>query len=123
MIEWWTSREKRGQATLYNSNITLNKIASVPFEFAYRVQVGMDENKNIIIEPISKERVERGDMDEYNLLEIKIKSSYSRICSTGLMSFISKAIGVSLGKDPIRYETEWKEEDNHLIIFSGKENE
>lgn len=123
MIEWWTSKEKRGQATLYSSNITLNKIASVPFEFAYRVQVGMDENKNIVIEPIVKERVERGDMDEYNLLEIKIKPSYSRICSTDLMSFISKAIGVSLGKDPVKYETEWEEENNHLVILSGKEKE
>lgn len=123
MIEWWSAKEKRGQATLYTSNITLNKVASVPFEFAFRVQVGLDENKNIIIEPLAKERVERGDLDEYNLLEIKIKPSYSRICSTGLMSFIANSLGIVLSNEPLRFETEWDEPNNHLIVFtSRKEN-
>lgn len=123
MIEWWSAKDKRGQATLYTSNITLNKVASVPFEFAFRVQVGLDENKNVIIEPLAKERVERGDLDEYNLLEIKIKPSYSRICSTGLMSFIANSLGIVLSNEPLRFETEWDEPNNHLIIFTkGKEN-
>ena len=123
MIEWWSAKDKRGQATLYTSNITLNKVASVPFEFAFRVQVGLDENKNIVIEPLAKERVERGDLDEYNLLEIKIKPSYSRICSTGLMSFIANSLGIVLSNEPVRFETEWDEPNNHLIIFTkGKEN-
>lgn len=123
MIEWWSAKEKRGQATLYTSNITLNKVASVPFEFAFRVQVGLDENKNIVIEPLAKERVERGDLDEYNLLEIKIKPSYSRICSTSLMSFIANSLGIVLSNEPVRFETVWEEENNHLVILTErKEN-
>ncbi len=120
MISWWTAKEKTGQATLYNSNITLNKVASVPFEFANRVQVGLDENQNIVIEPISKDRVERGDLDEYNLLEIKTKPSYSRICSTDLMNFISKSLKLALSTEPIRFETVWEEENNHLIVLVNK---
>lgn len=116
MISWWTAKEKNGQATLYNSNITLNKVASVPFEFANRVQVGLDENNNIVIEPLSKERVERGDFDEYNLLEIKIKPSYSRICSTELMNFLSDKLKLALSTEPLRFETIWEEENNHLVI-------
>ena len=116
MISWWTAKEKNGQATLYNSNITLNKVASVPFEFANRVQVGLDENNNIVIEPLSKERVERGDLDEYNLLEIKIKPSYSRICSTDLMNFLGEKLKLALSTEPLRFETIWDEENNHLII-------
>ena len=123
MIEWWSAKEKRGQATLYTSNITLNKVASVPFEFAFRVQVGLDENKNIVIEPLAKERVERGDLDEYNLLEIKIKPSYSRVCSTGLMSFIANSLGIVLSNEPVRFETVWEEENNHLVVLTNrKEN-
>ena len=73
MISWWTAKEKNGQATLYNSNITLNKVASVPFEFANRVQVGLDENNNIVIEPLSKERVERGTLT--NTISLRSKSN------------------------------------------------
>ena len=120
MISWWTAKEKNGQATLYNSNITLNKVASVPFEFANRVQVGLDENNNIVIEPLSKERVERGDFDEYNLLEIKIKPSYSRICSTDLMNFIGEKLKLALSTEPLRFETVWEEENNHLVILIKK---
>lgn len=122
MIEWWSAKDKRGQATLYTSNITLNKVASVPFEFAFRVQVGLDENKNVIIEPLAKDRVERGDLDEYNLLEIKIKPSYSRICSTGLMNFIANSLGIVLSNEPVRFETEWDEANNHLIVFTGRKD-
>ena len=120
MISWWTAKEKNGSATLYNSNITLNKVASVPFEFANRVQVGLDENMNIIIEPISKDRVERGDLNEYNLLEIKTKPSYSRICSTDLINFISTSLKLALSTEPLRFETVWEEENNHLVILVNK---
>ena len=123
MISWWTAKEKTGQATLYNSNITLNKVASVPFEFANRVQVGLDDNQNIVIEPISKDRVERGDPDEYNLLEIKTKPSYSRICSTDLMNFISTSLKLALSTEPLRFETVWEEENNHLVILVNKKGE
>ena len=120
MISWWTAKEKNGSATLYSSNITLNKVASVPFEFANRVQVGLDDNNNIVIEPLSKERVERGDLDEYNLLEIKTKPSYSRICSTDLMNFIQEKLKIALSTEPVRFDTVWEEENNHLVILINK---
>jgi hypothetical protein len=115
-ILWFDSKEREGVASLYDNNITLNVEASVPFEYAYRVKVGVDEKKNIVISPLSKERVLRGDLDEYSLLEIAYKKSYSRICSTSLMKRIAEKTGLPLSKEALRFATSWDEEANLLTI-------
>ena len=119
-ITWFSAKERLGQASFYDSNITLNIIASVPFDVAYRVQVGIDDDKNIIIEPISKDRVVRGDLDEYSLLTIQMKKSYSRINSTSLMKNIASSLGIELSKTPIKFDTKWDDDNNQLIILTGK---
>ena len=78
-ITWFSLKEKTGTASFYATNITLNTIASVPFEYAYRVQVGMDEKGNIVIQPLSKDRVIRGDLDEYAIQTIAVKKTYSHM--------------------------------------------
>jgi hypothetical protein len=120
-ITWFDSKEREGVASLYDNNITLNVEASVPFEYAYRVKVGVDEKKNIVIAPLSKERVLRGDLDEYSLLEIAYKRSYSRICSTSLMKRIAAETGLTLSKEAKRFATSWDEDDNLLTIHLDKE--
>ena len=119
-IQWFSTKEKSGTASFYKTNITLNTVASVPFEYAYRVQVGIDSNKNIVIEPLSKERVIRGDLDEYAIQKIAIKKTYSRIASTSLMKSISESINVELSDTPIKYETVWDEKENILTILINK---
>ena len=119
-ITWFSAKERLGQASFYDSNITLNIIASVSFDVAYRVQVGIDDDKNIIIEPISKDRVVRGDLDEYSLLTIQMKKSYSRINSTSLMKNIASSLGIELSKTPIKFDTKWDDDNNQLIILTGK---
>ena len=120
-IKWLTTQEKNGVASLYNTNITLNKIASVPFEYAYRCQVGVTDENNIVIEPLSKERVLKGDLDEYAVLKISINQTYSRISSTTLMSKISEFIGKELTDKPLKFETIWNEKENILTILTNKE--
>lgn len=120
-IQWFSTKEKNGTASFYKTNITLNTIATVPFEYAYRVQVGMDEKNNIVIQPLSKERVQRGDLDEYAIQEISVKSTYSRISSTVLMKKIGSALNMELSSKPIKFETSWDEVANILTIHTGKE--
>ena len=122
-IKWFSAKEKVGTASFYTTNITLNTIASVPFQYAYRVQVGIDDDNNIVIEPLSKERVIRGDLDEYAIQKISIRNTYSRISSTSLMSRISEAIGVEFSDSPIKYETKWDEKENILTILINKGGE
>ena len=119
-IQWLSSKEKIGTASLYKTNITLNTIASVPFEFAYRVQVGIDENRNVVIRPLNKDIVQSGDLDEYTIQQIAVKKTYSRISSTILMNKISEILKITLNDKPNKFETSWNEEDNLLTIHIGK---
>ena len=119
-IKWFSSKEKIGSASFYNTNITLNTIASVPFEYAYRVQVGVDEKNNVVIQPLPKDKVMRGDLDEYTIYQIAIKKTYSRISSTSLMKKIAEALGIELSNEPTKFETYWNEDENVLIIKTEK---
>ena len=117
MIKWFNVKAKNGVATLYSNNITLNTTAMYPFEDAHKVQVGMDDNGKIVIQPLSKSVVESGDLDESCLLKLERHKSFARISSTSLMKQIGEAIGVSLSKVPVQYETSWDPEGNVLTIL------
>jgi hypothetical protein len=118
-IHWFDAKERAGQASLTDSYITLNSIASVPFAYAYKVQVGVSEEGNVVISPLSKERVMRGDLDEYTLQNISLKASYSRVCSRELMRQIAEETGLRLDKVAQSYETSWDETKNLLTIKIG----
>ena len=120
-ITWLNAKEREGVASFYSTNITLNTVASVPFQYAYRVQVGIDDQDNVVIQPLSKDRVERGDLDEYAIQKIAIKKSYSRISSTDIMKRIAQTLNITLDETPRRFKTKWDDKENILHIYTGKE--
>jgi hypothetical protein len=120
-ITWLNAKEREGVASFYSTNITLDTVASVPFEYAYRVQVGIDDQDNVVIQPLSKDRVERGDLDEYAIQKIAIKKSYSRISSTDIMKRIAQTLNITLDETPRRFKTKWDDKENILHIYTGKE--
>ena len=117
MIKWFNVKAKNGVASLYSNNITLNTTAMYPFEDAYKVQVGLDDNNNIVIQPLIKSVVESGDLDESCLLKLERNKSFARISSTTLMKQFGEVIGETLSKTPIQYETSWVSEANVLTIL------
>ena len=117
MIKWFNVKAKNGVATLYSNNITLNTTAMYPFEDAHRVQVGLDDNGNIVIQPLTKAVVESGDLDESCLLKLERHKSFARISSTSLMKQIGEVLNISLSKSPVQYETSWDPEANVLTIL------
>jgi len=119
-ITWFDAKEREGQASLTLSYITLNALASVPFQFANKVQVGVDEAGNVVVRPLSKERALRGDLDEHQIQDIALKKSYSRICGRELMRSIAKAAQLELNEQAKSYPTEWNENENLLLIKTGK---
>lgn len=116
MIKWFDAKEKIGSASLYSSNITLNTVAMYPLDYAFRVLVGISEDGNIIIKPVSKNDVESGQLDESRLLKLEIHKSFARISSSLLMRQISEEFHLELGKVPLRYSTNWDNNDNVLVI-------
>ena len=118
-ITWLNVRGKEGTASFYRTNITLNTVAATSFEYAYRVQIGLDENRNIIIKPISKDRVLRGELDEYGLLKVAVKKTYARISCTEIMTQLGEALGLDYSEEPLKFMTFWDDKENVLIIYTG----
>ena len=117
MIKWLNVKAKNGVASLYNNSITLNTTAMYPFESAYMIQVGIDDNSDIVIQPLTKAVVESGALDESCLLKIERHKSFARISSVALMKQIGEVLYITLSKNPIQYETSWDSEENILTIL------
>ncbi len=117
MIKWFNVKAKNGVASLYSNSITLNTTAMYPFEIAHRVQVGLTEEGNIVIQPLTKAVIETGNLDESCLLKIERHKSFARISSVTLMKQIGEALNITLSSTPIQYETAWDSEENILTIL------
>ena len=123
MIKWFNVKAKNGVASLYSNNITLNTTAMYPFDEAYRVQVGLSDKGEIVIQPLTKAVVETGNLDESCLLKLERHKSFARISSTLLMKQIAEVLHITLSKTPVQYETSWDPEANVLTILTkGEQN-
>lgn len=116
MIKWFDVKEKNGTASLYSNNITLNTVAMYPLDYAFRILVGIQDDTNIIIKPVSKNEVENGELDESRLLKLERRKSFARISSSLLMRQISEELKITLSKVPVRFETYWDNSENVLVI-------
>ena len=116
MIKWFNVKDRHGVASLYSNNITLNTAAMAPLDFAYRVQVGLDDNQNIIIKPLTRDVVESGALDECCLLKIEFHKSFARISSASLLKQISETLNLALTKSPTQFMTSWDSVENILVI-------
>ena len=117
MIKWFNVKAKNGVASLYSNSITLNTTAMYPFEIAHKVQVGMSDEGNIVIQPLTKAFIETGNLDESCLLKIERHKSFARISSVTLMKQIGEALNIALSNSPVQYETTWDSEENILTIL------
>ena len=122
MITWLSTKDEIGSASLYASNITLNTVAMNKFLSAYRVMVGIDDDSNIILAPLDKDRVLRGDLKEEQLQKISSKKTYSRISSSSLMRQIGSRLNIAFSSTPIKCETRWDDNNNVLILKIKEEN-
>lgn len=116
MIKWFNVKDRNGVASLYPNYITLNTAAMAPLDFAYKVQVGIDDDDNIIIKPLTREVVESGVLDECCLLKIEFHKSFARISSALLLKQISETLNLTLSKTPLQFITNWDSVENILII-------
>lgn len=116
MIKWFNVKDRNGVASFYSNNITLNTTAMSPLDFAYKVEVGLDEQNNLIIKPLSRDVVESGVLDECCLLNLEFHKSFARISSASLLKQIGETLNLKFSKNPIRFVTKWDSVENILII-------
>ena len=115
---WASKKSLDDLATLYGSNITLNKSASTYFENAYVVLIGLDPtNQEIAIKPLTKEDTTLGYVPEDQWHNITVKSSYSRICNKTFMKEVSDLMHLSFENNlSYKFKASWNKKENALII-------
>jgi hypothetical protein len=115
---WASKKPKDGVATLYESNITLNKAASTHFERAYSVLLGYDEdNGKIAVKPISKEDIDLGTIPEEKRHKITVRPSYARVSNKKFMKEVSDKANLNLSNNrSYKFKAFWSRVDSALII-------
>ena len=125
MIKWFDmeNKNKNCVATIYDSNITLNKHACDFISNAYTVMLGIDyEDKLLFIKPLNKDIATRGDIPESSQYNITIRSSYGRISNVDFIKEVKGILGVdSLKTSPKKFNVEYVENYNTLKIDLSKE--
>lgn len=115
-ITWFNERPKDCIVTLAINNITLNKPATVYFETAYSVMLGMDkEEKLIFIKPLTKARALRHDIADNLKYRITVRSSYSRVANKAFLKEISAFFNIDIESTSRKYKAIWDSEQQVLI--------
>lgn len=124
---WANKKPTDGVATLYETNITLNKVASAHFETAHKklILLGLDlQGKRIAIKPLSKEDLELGIIPEEKRHRITLKPSYARVSNKKFMKEVSDAMDFNFENNNSRkFNAKWSKEDSALIIDLNNEED
>lgn len=117
-LVWFNDNLKDIFATLTNTQITLNKYGATYLESANKVLLGYDaENSKIVIKPLSKDEVIRGDIPESSLYNISISASYARVTNKAFLSTVIDLFNLDLPKEGFKYKTVWNEKHKVLEIL------
>ncbi len=115
---WASKKPKDGIATIYESNITLNKAASSHFENAYNVLLGLDpETNRVAVKPITKEEFDIGAIPVEKRHKITVKASYARVSNKKFIKEIANIANIDLtDNSSYKFKTKWNSEESLLII-------
>ncbi len=115
-IEWFSTDESNGFATLYDSNITLNSSCAQHFKDSVGCMLGLDRAKGlIIIKPVSKKDEVQKGIKDYN--KISFKSSYARASNKSFMNLISTTFDLKLGSKGLKYNASWDSAGQYIVVF------
>lgn len=116
-IEWFNEEPKEIIVTLTPVNITINKSGSQFFETANQVMLGYDkENQRMIIKPLSKDDVLRGDIPEHARYNISINSSYGRITNKAFLTRLIQLFNLDLKEKGTKFKAVWSQKSMLLEV-------
>lgn len=115
----WFSKNPKGVATIYDSNITLNKVATNHFINSYGILIGYSsDSKALLIKSISKEEIAMGLYKDLDIHTISIKPSYGRITGKSIISKLCELYPIEFkGLTLNKYECSWVPEEKTLEVF------
>ena len=119
----WFSNNTDSVVTIYETNLTLNTVASTHFQNSYLTLVGFNKKDNtLIIKSLNKEEAQSGAYKDCELHPISIKKSYGRINGKNIIRNIQKFFPLNFQeKNLFKFKSSWDEEAKNLIIYMGEE--
>jgi hypothetical protein len=116
-IKWFNEPPKQSIATLTAGSITLNKPATMYFENAYSVMLGIDlDHHMVVIKSLSKSEAVSHAIPDNKKIRITVRSSYSRITNKAFMDDVAELLGISFGENSIKFPTNWDHKEQVLMI-------
>lgn len=113
---WAKSEVSNMSATLYDTNITLNRAACLPFQDYRYVLLGHDEQlQQIAIKPVSKEDYELNIYPKSQIHKFSLGKSYGRISNKHFMKLISDLFELDY-QSGIKYDAHYDEASQIMII-------
>lgn len=122
MYEWVRNEARNPYATIYSTNITLNRSAIEFLDHPWHVMLGVDRKaKQIAIKPVTEQEVEQGLIAKEELYRISIGRSYGRIANRSFCNLVAETFRLDLSVEVGRkYPLFYDEAAKILIIDLGK---
>ena len=121
-IKWFSKAEKDGIATIYPTNITINKVGANHIAYAYGAMLAIDvEEGKIIVKPLRKDEIDSGNYSKDNIFIFSASSSYTRINSTAFVNRVCQLFNLNIDKEGKKFTCNYSSESNLLIIDMKKE--
>ncbi|MCI2068431.1 MAG: hypothetical protein LKJ88_02515 [Bacilli bacterium] len=121
-IQWFSRAEKEAIATIYPTNITINKAGSSKLETACAALVGLvDESKLVVIKPLDRNQAEDGSIEKDMLFPLSGGKTYTRVSSTDFVSEIGQLLHYDFNKGAKKFPCYFDDDEGALIIELGKE--
>lgn len=119
----WLSNGIKGSVSIYETNITLNTVASSYFDNAFVVLVGCNPVDNtLVIKSLNKEEATSGVYNKNDLHQIAIKPSYGRINGKNIIRGICSFFPLDFSKQKLyKYNCFWDISSKSLIINMKEE--
>jgi len=122
MYEWVRNEARKPCATLYGTNITLNRAAVDLLENPWYVMLGINRAlRQVAIRPVTPQEVQDGSVDSEEIYKISIGRSYGRIANRGFCALLDEIFALDLSHENGRkYPIMHNAVENVLIIDLAK---
>lgn len=119
MAVQWIKEDNTGSATITNNYVLTNKMFVEKFESCFSSIIGIDENKNILIKPITLDEYESPALKDVTKAKVSVQRSFIRFGNTKLVEQLKNQLNLDIPKEGIKAVTLWDEAEKSLVIRIG----
>ena len=117
MIQWFSKNDKTAIATIYPTNITINKQGKDMLADSYACMLGLDtDDGKIAIQPISKDQYDNKEFPDDCMFVLKGSSAYIRISSTDFVNKVGEYLEYDFKAGYKKYGCYYDKKAGMLIV-------